>query len=275
MAWWTPSPSWPRWRRRAACCATWTRAWAASSCPFAKKLGRDIPPFDFAVPGVTSMSADLHKYGYAAKGASVVLYRNRELRRHQFFTYAGWPGGLYVSPSMTGTRPGGAIAAAWAVLHYLGEEGYLDHARRILATDGQAPLGHQRHPRPARARRAARWASSRSPRTRSTCTSWATPWRRVAGSWTGSRTLPRCTDDHPRRTRASRTPCSRICASAPRSSRPASPRPRAARRCTAWLASIPDRQQVDGFLLDFLDGRVRSRLSGANSGYDSGEWSVR
>ena len=61
--------------------------------PFAKKLGRDIPPFDFEVPGVTSMSADLHKYGYAAKGASVVMYRDRALRRHQFYTYAGGPEG--------------------------------------------------------------------------------------------------------------------------------------------------------------------------------------
>ncbi|HLL03368.1 MAG TPA: aspartate aminotransferase family protein [Myxococcaceae bacterium] len=109
--------------------------------PFAKRLGRDIPPFDFEVPGVTSLSADLHKYGYAAKGASVVLYRNRALRRHQFYTYADWPGGLYASPSMTGTRPGGAIAAAWAVMHYLGEEGYLDNARRILATSDKLQAG--------------------------------------------------------------------------------------------------------------------------------------
>lgn len=101
--------------------------------PFAKKLGQDIPPFDFEVPGVTSLSADLHKYGYAAKGASLVLYRDRALRRHQFYAYGGWPGGLYASPSMTGTRPGGAIAAAWAVMHYLGEEGYLENARRVLS----------------------------------------------------------------------------------------------------------------------------------------------
>ena len=80
--------------------------------PFAKTLGREIEPFDFAVPGVTSLSADLHKYGYAAKGASVVLYRDAALRRHQFFSYAGWPEGLYASPSMTGPRPGGAISAA-------------------------------------------------------------------------------------------------------------------------------------------------------------------
>ena len=100
--------------------------------PFARKLGRAIAPFDFAVDGVTSMSADLHKYGYAAKGASVVLYRSGGLRRHQFFTYAGWNGGLYASPSFCGTRPGGAIATAWAVMHHLGEEGYLTRARSIL-----------------------------------------------------------------------------------------------------------------------------------------------
>lgn len=102
--------------------------------PFARKLGRDIPPFDFAVPGVTSISADLHKYGYAAKGASVVLYRSAAIRKHQFFTYAGWSGGLYASPSFSGTRPGGAIAAAWAVLHHLGEAGYLERAKSVLKT---------------------------------------------------------------------------------------------------------------------------------------------
>jgi glutamate/tyrosine decarboxylase-like PLP-dependent enzyme len=102
--------------------------------PFAKKLGRDVPPFDFEVDGVTSLSADLHKYGFAAKGASLVLYKNAALRRHQFFTYSAWPGGIYASPSMTGTRPGGAIAAAWAVLQHLGEAGYLEQARGMLQT---------------------------------------------------------------------------------------------------------------------------------------------
>jgi sphinganine-1-phosphate aldolase len=105
--------------------------------PFAKKLGRPVPAFDFEIDAVTSLSADLHKYGFAAKGASVVLYKNPALRRHQFFTYAGWPGGLYASPSMSGTRPGGAIAAAWAVLHFLGEAGYLEKARGMLATTQQ------------------------------------------------------------------------------------------------------------------------------------------
>ncbi|MGB2693826.1 MAG: aspartate aminotransferase family protein [Dehalococcoidia bacterium] len=99
--------------------------------PFLRRLGEPVPPFDFSVPGVTSMSADVHKYGFAAKGASTVLYRDREIRKHQFFVYPDWPGGLYGSPTMTGTRPGGAIAAAWAVLNYLGEEGYLNIAREI------------------------------------------------------------------------------------------------------------------------------------------------
>ncbi|MBX5483926.1 MAG: aspartate aminotransferase family protein [Myxococcaceae bacterium] len=102
--------------------------------PWAKRLGYPIPKWDFEVDGVTSISADLHKYGFAAKGASVLVFRNAALRRHQFFTYGEWPGGLYASPSMTGTRPGGAIAAAWAVMHFLGEEGYLKLARQILDT---------------------------------------------------------------------------------------------------------------------------------------------
>ena len=102
--------------------------------PFVERLGRPVAPFDFRVPGVTSMSADVHKYGYAAKGASLVLYRSRALRRHQWFAYGDWPGGLYGSPSMTGTRPGGAIAAAWAVMRYLGEAGYVDLARVTMET---------------------------------------------------------------------------------------------------------------------------------------------
>jgi sphinganine-1-phosphate aldolase len=102
--------------------------------PFIRRLGYPVPDFDFSVPGVTSMSADLHKYGYAAKGASVVLYRNKELRRHQFFVYADWPGGIYASPAMSGTRAAGPIAAAWAIMNFLGEEGYLALADRVIKT---------------------------------------------------------------------------------------------------------------------------------------------
>jgi glutamate/tyrosine decarboxylase-like PLP-dependent enzyme len=100
--------------------------------PFIHRLGRSLPAWNFELPGVNSISLDLHKYGYSAKGASLILYRNASLRRNQFFVYTEWPGGIYGSPSVTGTRPGGAIAAAWAILNYLGEEGYLDITRRTL-----------------------------------------------------------------------------------------------------------------------------------------------
>lgn len=93
--------------------------------PMLERLGRPIPPFDFRVPGVTSMSVDLHKYGYTAKGASVIVHRTKALRAHQTFVTDNWLGGLYASSGILGTKSGGPIAAAWAVMHYLGEEGYL------------------------------------------------------------------------------------------------------------------------------------------------------
>jgi sphinganine-1-phosphate aldolase len=97
--------------------------------PFLRKLGSPIPPFDFSVPGVTSLSADIHKYGYVSKGASTVLYRRSELRKHQYFVHADWSGGVYATPSLSGARPGGSIASAWAIFHYLGEEGFLRLAK--------------------------------------------------------------------------------------------------------------------------------------------------
>ena len=100
--------------------------------PFARKLGYAIPDFDFTLPGVTSISADLHKYGYAAKGASLVLYRNAEIRKHQFYVYTDWPGGIYGSTTMLGTRPGGAIAAAWAALNSIGMDGYMELAGKSM-----------------------------------------------------------------------------------------------------------------------------------------------
>lgn len=100
--------------------------------PFIKKLGYSIPSFDFTLEGVTSISADLHKYGYAAKGASVILYKDAELRRHQFFVATEWPGGIYGSSSIAGSRPGGAIAAAWAALRGIGEDGYLEMAKATM-----------------------------------------------------------------------------------------------------------------------------------------------
>lgn len=102
--------------------------------PFVHEIGYPVPDFDFAVPGVSSLSADLHKYGFAAKGVSAILYRDSALRKYQYFAYADWPGGLFVSPTATGTRPGGAIASAWAVLNYLGGSGYQDLAQNIMTT---------------------------------------------------------------------------------------------------------------------------------------------
>ncbi|NWH07236.1 MAG: aspartate aminotransferase family protein [Alphaproteobacteria bacterium] len=99
--------------------------------PFFRRLGARIPDFDFTVPGVTSMSMDFHKYAYCPKGASVVLHRSKELRRYQIFTCAEYTGYTLINPTMLSTKPGGAVAAAWAVLNFLGDEGYMRFARRI------------------------------------------------------------------------------------------------------------------------------------------------
>mgnify|MGYP001032170704 CR=1 FL=1 len=109
--------------------------------PWAERLGYSLPPFDFRVPGVTSMSVDTHKYGYAAKGTSVVLYRDAQLRRHQYFATADWPGGLYFSPTLAGSRPGALSAACWAALATTGREGYREAARRILETGAAVKAG--------------------------------------------------------------------------------------------------------------------------------------
>jgi glutamate/tyrosine decarboxylase-like PLP-dependent enzyme len=98
-----------------------------------RKLGFDVPHFDLNVPGVTSLTTDLHKYGYAAKGASVVLYENKELRRHQFWACSRWTGYTVINPAVTSSKSGGPMAAAWAVLNYLGEEGYLEIVREVMA----------------------------------------------------------------------------------------------------------------------------------------------
>lgn len=102
--------------------------------PWAEKLGYDVPAFDFRLPGVTSISADTHKFGYAPKGSSVVLYRGNELRHHQYFSITDWPGGLYFTPSFAGSRSGALIASCWAALVSMGEKGYLEAARQILET---------------------------------------------------------------------------------------------------------------------------------------------
>jgi glutamate/tyrosine decarboxylase-like PLP-dependent enzyme len=103
--------------------------------PFYERMGIEIPPFDFRVPGVTTISADVHKYGYCTKGASVITHRDFEhLKRYQLFVYKDWPGGLYASFAMAGARPAAPIAAAWAIMNYLGEEGYVRLARAIRDT---------------------------------------------------------------------------------------------------------------------------------------------
>jgi glutamate/tyrosine decarboxylase-like PLP-dependent enzyme len=102
--------------------------------PFAKRLGHPVPDWDFAVPGVTSISADIHKHGMAAKGASLLLVRDEALRRFHRFESNVWERGPYAAHTTQGTRPGGAVAAAWAVMNHLGEDGYTRLAKRILDT---------------------------------------------------------------------------------------------------------------------------------------------
>ncbi len=92
--------------------------------PFVRMNGADLAPFDFAVPGVSSISADLHKYGYASKGASTVFFRSEALKEFMPFDAGPWPLGRMMTPTLSGTRPGGAIAAAWAVIQFLGVDGY-------------------------------------------------------------------------------------------------------------------------------------------------------
>ena len=112
--------------------------------PWAEQLGYAVPPFDFRLPGVTSISADTHKYGYAAKGTSVILYRDPALRRYQYFTSTDWPGGLYFSPTFAGSRPGALSAACWAAMVKTGKDGYLTASRKILETASKIKKGIQK-----------------------------------------------------------------------------------------------------------------------------------
>ncbi len=100
--------------------------------PYAARLGRPLPPWTFVVPGVTSISVDTHKYAYAPKGTSLLLHRSSELRRPQFFASADWPGYTMLNTTMQSTKSGGPLAGAWAVLRAIGDEGYLDLARRAF-----------------------------------------------------------------------------------------------------------------------------------------------
>ena len=102
--------------------------------PFGQELGYDIPVFDFRVPGVTSISADTHKYGYAFKGSSTVLFRDKALRDAQYFHLPGWSGGKYMSPGIEGSRSGGLLSSTWAAMVQLGRDGYLGYARELFAT---------------------------------------------------------------------------------------------------------------------------------------------
>ena len=109
--------------------------------PYVRQAGYDVPVFDFEIPGVTSMSADLHKSGFAAKGASSVLFRTQELQEFSRFDFDDWPSGHYSSLTFTGTNPGGAIAAAWAVTNFLGVDGYLEVARTVMEAKNKLAQG--------------------------------------------------------------------------------------------------------------------------------------
>jgi len=106
--------------------------------PWVEKLGYQVPLWDYRIQGVTSISSDVHKFGFAAKGASVLTYRNMNYLRHQFFVTTDYPGGIYFSPTLLGTRAGGPIAAAWAGMKHLGENGYLSIAKKLM--DGAQQL---------------------------------------------------------------------------------------------------------------------------------------
>lgn len=94
----------------------------------------DLPPFDFGLPGVCSISADTHKYGYAPKGSSLILYREKKYLHEQYTITTEWPGGIYGSPTVAGSRAGGIIAACWATMMYYGFDGYVAATKRIIET---------------------------------------------------------------------------------------------------------------------------------------------
>ena len=101
--------------------------------PTLQRMGYDIPAFDFEVPGVTSISADTHKFGYAQKGTSVVMFRDNTLRRHAYFTYTTSSIGMYCTPTIAGSRSGGIVAACWSAMMNMGEEGYQREAQLIMS----------------------------------------------------------------------------------------------------------------------------------------------
>ena len=140
--------------------------------PFVRMNGATCPSFDFTAPGVWSISGDLHKYGYASKGASTVFFRSAELREHMTFDAGPWPLGRMVTPTLAGTRPGGAIAAAWAVMNFLGVDGLSRQAARgdrgARQDRGRRQEARLPRPRPTAARHRQLHARARPMRLRST-----------------------------------------------------------------------------------------------------------
>lgn len=114
--------------------------------PFGEALGYPVPRFDFRVPGVTTISADTHKYGYAFKGTSTLLFRDKALRNGQYFYLTDWSGGKYCSPGIDGSRSGGLLAATWAAMVQLGRDGYRRHAEKIFATAAAMQQAVRSHP---------------------------------------------------------------------------------------------------------------------------------
>lgn len=113
--------------------------------PFLEELGYPVPGFDFRIKGVTSISLDAHKYGYSPKGVSIILYKNRKLRREQFFVHADWSGGIFASTTFMGTKSGGPLAGCWAVMNHLGRDGYQTIAREVMRTTTGIMEGIEKH----------------------------------------------------------------------------------------------------------------------------------
>lgn len=114
--------------------------------PFVERLGVAVTPWDFRVSGVTSLSADVHKYGYGIRGTSVLLHRPAENSRHQAFAFSDWPGGRYATPTLLGSRPAAPIAAAWSVMRHLGCNGYIDLTSKALSATAQLCAAVTEHP---------------------------------------------------------------------------------------------------------------------------------
>jgi len=114
--------------------------------PFMKRCGYDFPDFDFSVPGVTTISCDTHKYGFAPKGSSVIMYSNSSLRRHQYSVFPDWPGGVYGTPGLAGSRPGALVAATWAAMVYHGMSGYQENTKAIVETTRFIATGIEKIP---------------------------------------------------------------------------------------------------------------------------------